>query len=334
MATINEVSELAKVSISTVSRVINNTVPVNEDTRKRVLSAMEKLGYHPNLFAQGLVTNRSRSITLVLTDLTGAYFGPFIKSVENTLRQAKYNLIISVENEGISEVQDAFRYLISRRSDAVILFPHCLTDDQIMELKEGAPPMVILNRYLPALATQSIMVDNQLGSQMAVEHLISKGHRNIACITGPLGNKDAEGRLEGYRATLAKHNIPCREELIVEGHFKVNDGFQAIQHLVSQGAQFSAVYACNDQMAAGAMKALTETGKKVPEDVSVVGFDDVEFACLLTPELTTIRQPSEDMGRAAANLAIRLIQGESDLPKQKLFSPTLIERNSVAPLKL
>jgi LacI family transcriptional regulator len=334
MATIHDVSRLANVSISTVSRVLNNTAQVKESTRERIYVAMKQLGYQPNMFAQGLVTNRSRSITLVLTDLTGAYFGPLVKSLEHTLRKANYNLSISVENESLSEVQDTFRYLIGRRKDAVILFPHCLSEEQILQLREGAPPLVLLNRYMPEFSSQSITIDNVLGSRLAIEHLISRGHRNIVCITGPLRNSEAKDRMEGYRMTLAEHNIAYQECLVVESDFTTIGGFQAIVDILMRGVEFTAVYACNDQMAAGAIKALKQAGKKVPEDVSLIGFDDVEFASLLTPELTTIRQPSEAMGKAAAELALKLIQGETNLPKQKLFAPELIERNSVATIKI
>jgi len=333
MATINEVSELAKVSISTVSRVINNNAPVKESTRKRVYLAMEQLGYQPNLFAQGLVTNRSRSITLVLTDSTGGYFGPLVKGIENTLREAKYNLSVSVGNEGLPEVQDTFRYLISWRSDAVILFPHCLTDEQILALKETAPPMVVLNRQLPELSQQSIMVDNEQGSRLAIQHFLDNGHQQIACIAGPLGNSEALSRLEGYRAALNENEIVHQDNQVVVSDFTVEGGYEAIGQLLEQGTEFSAIYACNDQMAVGAMKALKDAGKRIPEDVSVIGFDDVEFAGLITPSLTTIRQPIAQMAEDAAKLAVRLIEGKTNLPVQPLYSPTLIERESVAPFK-
>lgn len=332
MATINEVSELAKVSISTVSRVINNTVPVRESTRQRVYEAMRELGYTPNMFAQGLVTNRSKSVTLVLTDLSGAYFGPLIKSLENGLREAHYQLIISVENEGLLKVREAFDSLIHRRSDAVILFPHCLTDDEVIGLIEGAPPLIILNRYIPELAHQSIMVDNELGGRLAVEYLIGKGHRQVACITGPLSNKESIDRLAGYRLTLNKQGIEYRDELVVEGDFTVDGGVRAMQKLLARGCQFTSVFSLNDQMAAGAMKALTLSGKKIPEDVSIVGFDDVEYAELLSPGLTTIKQPVEEMGKVAAGLAVKLIHGDTGLPKQPLFDPVLIRRDSVKDL--
>ncbi|OZG71589.1 transcriptional regulator [Hahella sp. CCB-MM4] len=330
MATINEVSALAQVSISTVSRVINNTAPVKESTRKRVFDAMRELGYQPNLFAQGLVTNRTRNISLVLTDLTSAYFGPLIKTLERTLRTARYNLTVSIENLSYEEMRDTFQSQVSRRSDAVILFPHCLTDEEILTLKEEGPPMVLLNRFLPQLEAQCIVVDNALGSRLAVEHLIQNGHRDIACISGIMQNKEAQDRVSGYRQCLKQHRIRYRSNIVVEGGFSVHGGYEAASRLIAGKQPFSAIFACNDQMAAGAMKALREHRIRVPEDVSLVGFDDVEYAGLLSPALTTVRQPVEEMGRRAAELAISLSEGRPLPSTFEMFAPTLVVRESVA----
>ncbi|WP_020405361.1 LacI family DNA-binding transcriptional regulator [Hahella ganghwensis] len=330
MATINEVSALAKVSISTVSRVINNTAPVKESTRERVFDAMRQLGYQPNLFAQGLVTNRTRNISLVLTDLTSAYFAPLIKSLERSLRSARYNLTVSIENTTYDEMRDTFLSQVNRRSDAVILFPHCLSDDEIRSLREEGPPMVLLNRYLPELPGQCIQIDNALGSRFAVEHLIQQGHRHIACITGISNNPETTERLAGYRKSLKQHGIPYQTKLVVEGDFTVAGGYDAACRLLAGNKPCSAIFASNDQMAAGAMKALRENGKRVPGDISLVGFDDVEYAGLLSPSLTTVRQPVEEMGHKAAEIAIALSQGKTDLPALTPFTPTLVIRESVA----
>jgi len=168
---------------------------------------------------------------------------------------------------------------------------------------------------------------------LAIQHLLDNGHQKIACIAGPLGNGEALSRLDGFRAALSENGITHQDNQVVVSDFTVEGGYEAIGQLLEQGTEFSAIYACNDQMAAGAMKALKDAGKRIPEDVSVIGFDDVEFAGLITPSLTTIRQPIAQMAEDAAKLAIRLIEGKTNLPAQPLYAPELIERESVAPFK-
>ncbi|AZZ95158.1 LacI family DNA-binding transcriptional regulator [Hahella sp. KA22] len=333
MITIKEVSDRAKVSISTVSRVINNTAPVKESTRKRVFKAMKDLGYRPNSFAQGLVTNRSNNIGLVVTDLLGVFFGPLISSLERALRESGYNLIISVENYSSDEIKETIDMLAGRRCDAIILFPYCLTDEELIALKEKSPPLVLLNRYVPELAGECVIVDNEQGSHLVVEYLASIGHRRIACISGPLGNEEGRARLSGYRRSLENLGMRYDKDLVVEGDFTVEGGYVATQRLLKRSRDFTAIFACNDQMAAGAMKALREAKLSVPEEISLVGFDDVEYASLLYPALTTVRQPVNAMGKRAAALAIQSIQGERRTQPAPMFEPELVLRDSVAPPK-
>ncbi|MEM7738888.1 MAG: LacI family DNA-binding transcriptional regulator [Deinococcota bacterium] len=328
MSTIREVSRLAGVSISTVSRVLNNTVPVAEDTRARVMSAVSQLGYTPNTFARGLVTNRSGGIGVVVNEISSPFYSGIVSGIEQVVEASGMHLVVSSGHVDGNLEQNAVTFLKERRCDALILHLESTSDEQLLSWSQGDAPTVIIGRYIPELAEACVYLDNELGGYLATKHLLEQGHRHIAHIGGPLTMKDGRDRLAGYQRALHEAGVDCDERLLVTSNFVESGGHDAMQVLLERGTPMTAVFAANDQMAAGALKTLREHNLDVPKDISLVGYDDVLIARYLYPSLTTVHQPLTEMGKAAATIALaRLNNKETEV--QHKFNPQLVKRESV-----
>jgi len=334
VATIKEVSCRANVSPATVSRVLTGNTSVADPTRARILSAMQELGYTPNMFARGLVTNRSHSIGVVVNDLSSPYYGSLLGGIESAIEEAGMHLIVSSGHARRDSERQAVELLQRRHSDALILHLEEALDDEIVCWAKLGTPLVLVGRYVAELEHASVHLDNELGGYMATKHLIKHGHTRVAHITGPLKLYDSRARLAGYRRALAEAGIPFDEQLVVEGDFQEEGGQLAVGRLLLREKGITAIFAANDQTAAGVLRALREGDVRVPDDISLIGYDDIIFARYLQPELTTVRQPLEEMGRAAAKLVLAALFGNSgndslkEVPRR--FEPTLIQRASVA----
>ncbi|MBC3767159.1 LacI family DNA-binding transcriptional regulator [Neptunicella marina] len=328
MVTIKQVSELAKVSSATVSRVINNADSVKLETRKLVEAAMKELGYRPNSIAQSLASNKTNTVGYVVPQLYGS-FGIMMSGSEEVLRRANKHMFIMTGHSNEKDEKSAIEALLMRRCDALILHLESTSDEYLIELAKQKVPFVLVNRVIEAIEDNCISLDNHFGGYLASKALIDKGHRDIAYIAGSLWKSDAIERLQGHKEALAEANIAYDESLIYEGDFQVHSGVEGIETLLNAGKKFSAVACGNDEMASGAIGALRDAGLKVPESVSVVGFDDVEFSNYLTPRLTTIRYPMKEIGQMAARWILNRAYENSSMQLQHVLSPHLIERESV-----
>ncbi len=332
MSSIKDVSRYAKVSPSTVSRVLNGTAPVNSETKKRVLKAVKKLNYQPNAFARGLVTNRSGSIGVIINEISSPFHSAIVQGIETVVEPTGMHLIVSSGHNKLQPERNALNFIVQRRPEALILRLETLSDKEFLDWLRSEPaqtlPIILLGRYIPELSKSCVCLDNELGGYLATKHLIDMGHKKIAHISGPLSMKDSCDRLQGYRRCLETSGLSYDETLVIEAKFTEESGQQAMQRFFDQGKDFSAVFIANDQMAMGALYTLRQLNKRVPEDISIVGYDDLLFARYLYPALTTIRQPLAAMGEAAARLALRALEHKTIDIKQK-FEPELIQRQSV-----
>ena len=331
MPTIKEVSRRANVSASTVSRVLNGTVPVAEETRRRVLDAIRELDYRPNAFARSLATNRSGGIGVSVNDLASPFYGEIVRGIEGEAEAAGMHLLVSSGHADAEKERRALEFLLERRPDVLVVHLESIPDLERMELMNGDVPIVLVGRYLADAEERCVWLDNESGGEMATRHLIDNGHGRIAHITGPLSFPDSRARLLGHRRALDKAGIDFDERLQVEGDFLEEGGYRAARRLLDRKVDFTAIASANDQMATGALQALREAGIRVPHDISMIGYDDVLFARYLTPTLTTIRQPLEEMGRAAARIALALLDATDEEVMHK-FEPTLVVRESVRAL--
>ncbi len=333
MATIKEVSQLAKVSVATVSRVLNGRVPVTEAKRESVLAAVAQLGYQPNVFARSLATNRSGGIGVIVNELSSPYYSGVIQGIESVVEAQGMHLLVSSGHAGRHLEAQAVEFLRQRRPDALIVQLEATSDADLIAWSGHGLPTVVLGRYIDALADRCIHLDNLKGGYLATRHLIDRGHRCIAHIAGKPALKDARDRLAGYRRALHDAGISYDEALVVEGDFMEEGGQAGMQRLLARDLGFTSVFAANDQSAAGALLAIRAHGLRVPDDISLIGYDDVLLARYLFPALTTVRQPFVEMGQAAAMLALSALSAGDSKEVRRQFDPVLIERTSVAALQ-
>ncbi len=333
VATLEEVARLAGVSRSTVSRVVNNHPNVRPEVRKRVWEVIQQVGYQPHAAARSLVTNRTQMLGLVIpqglvTLFSDPFFPILIRGVADacTAPVLPYALVLQRPLPAGGTVPRALR---SRLLDGVILSGAPLDDPLVPWLLQDNTPFVIAGRY-PDERVTYVDVDNVGGARMAVEHLLRLGHRRIATITGPLTMMVGQGRLEGYRQALISRGIPVNDALIVEGDFTEEGARVAMQRLLPQRP--TAVFVASDTMAVGAMKAIREAGLRIPDDVAIVGFDDLPIASAVEPPLTTVRQPIERMGAMAAEMLIGLVEGTLTGPQHIILPTQLIVRASCGSL--
>lgn len=331
MATIKDVSRLANVSISTVSRVINNTAQVAPEKREAVLSAMKTLNFRPNSFAQALVSKRSNCIGVLVGDLCGGpFFAQMMLGVERVIDKANKFTIVMSGNHDEERERHAIEALLQRQCDALILHSKALPDEELLELAQLDTPVVFINRLVPGAEDRCIWLDNREGTLCAMRHLIAKGHRQIAFITSDDEEfSDARHRLAGYLDGLKEAGIEADARLIATAYADEIGGHVAAAELMSREQPFTAFVAFNDAMAAGAISYLIEQGISVPEQISAVGFDDIPYIRFIRPKLTTVRYPIEAIGEQAAELAVRLLDEKPLDGVQLKFVPEMVIRDSV-----
>jgi LacI family transcriptional regulator len=329
MATIYEVSKLAGVSLATVSRVMNDSSKVSPKTRKKVEAAMKELSYSPNPIAQSLASNRSNTVGVLVPELHGPFFGVILSGIEAELRAAGKHIIITAGHSEEKTEIESMEFLSTRRCDALILYVYGVSDDFLVEFEESSVPLVFLNRLIPGMERQCISLDNELGGYLATKSLLELGHRELAYISGPLWKRDSSKRLNGHNRALEEFGLGLNEQLMFEGNYEESSGRQGMEHLLALDIPFSGLVCGNDEMAAGAMGAARKKGFSIPEDISVIGFDNVFFARYTYPELSSIDCPIEEMGRMAARCILKNAYGENGKKIQHRFEPGLVRRASI-----
>jgi LacI family transcriptional regulator len=329
MATIYQVSELAGVSLATVSRVMNNNVKVSDKTKQKVLAAMKTLDYRPNTIAQSLASNRSNSIGVLVSALDGAFFGSMMRGIDEELRKAGKHAIITAGHSSEQVEKEGIEFLISRKCDALILHSEALSDEFLIDLSKGSVPIVLINRYIAEIAENCLYLDNEVGGYIATKTVLEKGHRNIAYISGPMWKADAIGRMNGHKKALAEYGVKFTNALSYEGDYLEQSGIDAINALLQNNQTFTAVVCANDMMASGAIDALREHGFRVPKGVSVMGFDNISFSRYLFPKLSTVNYPVLEMGEMAAKWVLKNVYQHKKLALTNIFTPELVLRNSV-----
>lgn len=307
------VAREAGVSPSTVSRVLNGTAKVAEATRASVLRAIEQLDFKPDPAARSLAGGRTMSIGVLTQYLDSPFYGQAISGIEETLSDNGYVPLFVSGHWSRAQDQERLAILGERRVDGIIVLAELLLDETLMELATRVP-VVMVGRKIDGPNLASLAFDNVEASRLAVGHLLGLGHRNIAYITGPTDHLDAWQRLDGYTNELGAHDIAFDPRLVVRGDYREAGGFKAMQHLLQTGLNFSAVITGNDQMAYGARLALSRTGLRVPDDVSLVGFDDLPHSAYTVPPLTTVRLPIHAIGSLAASTVLAMLNGENPSP--------------------
>jgi LacI family transcriptional regulator len=326
MATIKDVAKLSGVAVSTASYALNNSTKVSEETRQKVLAAAKQLNYQKNGLASDLKRTSTNTIALILSDLSGPYYSELIKGVQDVASTNGYDLIACSSIGGAQST--AVKFLREKRVDGVIILAHNIDDETILESSREGFPIVVLDRSVQSEHVVQIEVDNEHGAFLATEHLIQKGSREIAFVSGPYNSHDNELRFKGYRAALLKHGIEYRPKWKVSGGFTREGGYQATKMIIAQKDVPEAIFYANDEMAIGGIQALNEKKISVPDDISIIGFDDIQLSEYVSPPLTTMRQPKYEAGALAVHLIFQVLSKEKVDQNYKLTTE-LIERKSV-----
>ncbi|MBP6083340.1 MAG: substrate-binding domain-containing protein [Providencia sp.] len=332
MATIKDVAREAGVSVATVSRVINLSPKASQASIASVQSAMSKLGYRPNAAARALVNQSSNTIGVLVNDVSDPFFGVMVKAVDSVAHKNGKHILICNGYHNAKEERQSIELLINNRCDALVIHSKALTDNELIAYAKEVPSMVLINRRIEQIANRCISLNNYKGAYLATEHLIRQGHTKIAYISSNHEIEDATQRLLGYRDALKNNGIELPESYVEYGMPYGEGGEQAMTKLLIKSLDITAVVGYNDFMAAGAIAVLDENEIHSPEQVSVIGFDDVLIARYIHPRLTTIRYPIQMMAERATQLALALAREENISDENLVYSPTLVQRNSVRPL--
>ncbi|MDR9827628.1 LacI family DNA-binding transcriptional regulator [Vibrio sp. FNV 38] len=327
MITIKEVSELAQVSQSTVSRTLNGHASVKERNRQKVFAAIEQLGYTPNAFAQALASSRSNSIGMLVGSLAGPFYGPLMHYAEETAREHNMHLIVASGQESKSRELDSIRFLQSKRVDGMILHTDKLSDDELVHVVKCNPNTVVLNRYIADIAQHCLYLDNELGGYLATQLLLENGHRRIACITGQQSKVDTHERLQGYQRALLEYGIPFDSNLVVEGRFDHQGNHEAAQTLLQRKTGASAIFCQNDAIALAVYDLCYEHNIKVGEELAIVGFDNDTYSQHIRPRLTTVNFPIKKMGEVAVKMLLAMTN-KTEFSQEIKLLPSLVIRES------
>lgn len=324
--TIRDVARQAGVSVATVSRYINRNAPVSTEVAERLSQVMIELRYVPHAAARHLASRKTRVIGLLLNNLHNDFFVPLLNGVEAVVRQKGYNLIVATYHANSRNEMPP--PIGPHNTDGLLVFSDGLVDEDLANLTASGFPMVLVHRTSPpAINIPSVTVENLEITQKLVEHLIQQhGKRRILFLRGPLNQEDSNWREKGYKAALAANNIPFDENLVLNGEFERDIAYEALDHFLGNGKRvaFDAVFSGDDDAAIGVLKALHKHGFRIPEDVAVIGFDDLGFAPFLNPPLTTVRAPTESVGRIATERLFALLENHPSeemvvLPTEIIF---------------
>jgi LacI family transcriptional regulator len=333
MATMNDVARLADVSIATVSHVINGTRFVSPERVERVQSAMYELGYTPDATARSLRVGRTDTVGLVIPDTSNPFFAALARWIEEAGFEAGYTTILANSDERPDREYRYVSTLVSKRVDGLILSPSRGDHSTLTRLLQNARmPVVVVDRDAALPNADVVLYDNAGGSYEATRHLIDLGHTCIGCVAGPADTTSAAERVKGFRAAIAEAGLSLPDHAVVESDFHFSGGREATARLLATGEPFTAIFAANDLMAAGVIRELSERGTKVPDEVSVIGFDDAPLAEMISPSLTTMRQPLHDMAHAAVSLLLSRITGANNgaPPTRRILPVSLVVRESTA----
>jgi LacI family transcriptional regulator len=327
--TIKDVARESGVNISTVSRALNDGYGVNDKTRKHVIAVAARLDYRPNRVARGLVTGRTHSLALLLSDIRNPFFAELARGAEDAARAGNCDLVLCNSDLDPDKQMQYVRSLLEKRVDGILMNSVAvLTREQQARLAACGVPIVLLNRSALNRAFSTVCADNETGGGLAAKYLLGLGHRKIAHLTGPREHGNLSDRTRGFMNGLQSAKNPI-QPIVLRGKFDFMGGCELTKQLLEEHPDVTAIFAGNDVMAFGAVRAALDRGLHIPEDLSLIGFDNIEFASVIHPPLTTIHQPKYEMGHAAIEILLRLAHDKyKQVPEHRTLGVELIERQS------
>ncbi|WP_211746443.1 LacI family DNA-binding transcriptional regulator [Paenibacillus sp. Marseille-Q4541] len=327
--TIKDVAKAANVSVATVSRVLHNLSGYSEKTKKKVLDTIEELGYQPNAIARGLVNKRTQTIGVLFPNVSSSFSSELLHGIEEVAHEQEFSIIVcNTVADGIRTMK-YLQVLREKQVDGIIFTSELLRDEYYRIIEEMKIPVVLVNTYSQKYQIPYVKTDDRQAAYQATDYLIQKGHRDIAMIAGTKSDIIAGiPRVEGYKQALTDNHIDIDESKIVYGDFQLQSGRDAMETLLANETRITAVFAASDEMAIGAMGVAYEKGIKIPEELSIMGYDDLSLAQMVYPPLTTVHQPLKEMGRIATENLIKLIIGKERV-SSNIVTHHIVERKSV-----
>lgn len=330
MATMKDIARIAGVSTSTVSHVINKSRYVSDDIAKRVLKVAAELNYAPSALARSLKVNRTHTFGMLMTSSSNPFFGEVVKGVERCCYQKGYNLILCNTEGDQERMKSSIDTLLQKRVDGLILMCPSLTNNELQILQRYPDIPIVIMDWGPIPFSCDKIQDNSLrGGYIATKYLIESGHKLIGCITGPADNHQAIVRYQGFQQAINDAHLVVNSDWIIPGDFFCQGGYDAFKLLAQQQSLPTAVFVCNDMMAMGVLKAAHELNIKIPDDISIIGYDDIHIANFMTPPLTTIHQPKYRLGESAVEALTKRLADPERADSIIELEPTLVERHSV-----
>ncbi len=332
--TIKDIARLCNVSVTTVSRVINHKVDnIGADTVRKVEDKIRELGFKPNAIARSMVTGKSNTIGLVIPDVRNPFFSELAKGVEDFMNDQNYGVLLCNTDSSLEKEEQYIKLLRGKSVDGVIFTTQNTNESEkyFVDILKNHYPVVLIERYVQGVENvPGVYVDNFGGAQKMCRFLLERGYRKIACITGPLHTHNAVLRFEGYKSVMQDAGIELNHDIILEGNYHYECGYELMQRLLSEfSGEFDAVFACNDIMGYGAYKALQDAGLSVPGDIALSGFDNTPFLEVFEPKLTTINLPAHEMGKKAAEMLFKVMSKDESQKLEYRFELELVDKGSV-----
>lgn len=328
--TMKDIAEATGFSVNTVSRALGSKPNVSPEARKVILDMANRMEYRPNKLARSLRLSTTQTIGVIIADVSNPYFGALVKGIEKEARGSGHNVILFDTDEDYSREVEAVQVMLEEQVAGVILTPTQKKMGSVERLLDARLPFVLVSRRFPDLKTNYVISDDVHGGVLATEHLIALGHRLIGMVNGPLHISSAVERFQGYQQAMHDHQLPVGESFVTTGAVTMQDGYDAVQSLLCQNPRPTAIFAFSDFVAFGVMKAIREAGLKVPDDISVVGYDDIQFAACLETPLTTVHVPKERLGIEAARVLREQLASEHPAKQVELLVD-LVVRESTSP---
>ncbi len=326
--TLQTVALKAGVSINTVSRAINNKTDINSSTRKKILRIAKEVGYIRNAAAVALRTRKTKTLGVIIADNSNPFYAEVLSGIEAEAKNNDYHIILANTQRSYQEEETSIALLSAKQIDGLLIAPVQEKDEDIQKLIHSDLPFVIVGRDYEDLPVDAVFNDEIRGGYLATEYLIKKGYRKVFFIGGYLYKSPARKRLEGYKKALHDYGIPVEEEQIIIGDIDMEDGYDCTRKMLDRKIDFQAIFCYNDMMAFGAMKAIKERGYRIPEEIGIVGYDDILFSSLVSPPLTTVHLKKQELGKESVRLLLSRINGKHQKNKKIVLDVDLVVRGT------
>jgi len=327
--TMKDIAKKAKVSVITVSRAMNSRPDINRETKSRILKIARELNYTPDHLARSLVTRKTKTVAVLVPDNVDSFYAAVVQGIGDECRERGYGIFLWNTHDSADKELDCLRQAREKRTDGMLIYPVQADGRYIKELRRNPVPFVFLNRHADAVDVDFVINDNVHGAYLAVNHLLQKGHKDITYVCAKPNASSGRERIEGCRKAIREAGLPSQSLDLLVCEETIESCYKLVKELVAKEKRPSAIFVWDDRLAIGAMKAIAEANLRIPQDVALVGYDDIEISAYLHPPLTTVRQPTHQIGETAARILLDKLESEElSKPKKTILKPELVVRDT------